>query len=246
MSLAVELVEQTYWDATYRDCHFEAPPPDDLLRTWIEDFVPPAVGSCFEIGCFPGRYLSVFGDLGYELNGIDITPRVNEELSEWLKQRGYRVGEILHGDFRDYCTARKYDVVCSFGFIEHFEEWPDILIKHAVLVREGGYLVVSTPNFRGLVQRILHVTLDRENHRRHNIAAMRPVLWSKLIQDMNFHLLFSGCFGPFGFWNEEQRRNRVQNEALHYIYRLMPSLQKTLPENKKSYSPFCGLIARKK
>jgi len=242
----VECVEQAYWDTTYRDCHLEAASDDDLLRTWIEAFVPPGEGSCLEIGCFPGKCLSVFGDLGYELNGIDLTPRVDDELPDWLKQRGYRVGEISQGDFRDYRTTRKYDVVCSFGFIEHFEDWPDILIKHAMLVDKGGYLIVSTPNFHGFVQRILHVILDRENHRRHNIAAMRPVLWSKLIRDMDFNVLFSGCFGLFGFWNEEQPRNRVQNEALYYIYRLMPRLQKILPENKTSYSPFCGLVAKKK
>ena len=242
----MDFIDQKHWDNAYETCEFEAAPIDDLLRRWVERLVLRGKGRCLEIGCFPGTYLAVFGELGYELHGIDLTPRVEDELPNWLRSRGYRVGEFRRSDFLSCNVGQKYEIVCSFGFIEHFADWPDVLIKQASLVRKGGYLVVSTPNFSGFIQRLLHFTLDRENYDRHNVYSMNPVSWKKIIRCMDFDILYSGYFGSFGFWNEEQRRGRLQNELLYLVYRLMPHLQKILPCDMKSYSPFCGLIAKKR
>ncbi len=241
----MEFVEQKHWDRTYEDCEFQVAAEDDLLRRWIERHIPKGDGSCLEIGCFPGTYLSVLGDLGYELNGIDLTPRVEYDLPNWLRVRGYRIGEFSRSDFRSFPSDQKYDVVCSFGFIEHFADWPDVLIKQALLVNENGHIVVSAPNFHGVVQKMLHLSLDRKNYSRHNVASMKPALWKRIVRDMGFNVLFSGYFGAFGFWVEEQRRNRIQKEALYHLHKLMPHIQKVLPKDKMLYSPFCGLIAKR-
>jgi len=242
----MDLVEQAHWNRLYEDIEPALANEDDTIRRWIEKFVPEGEGSCLEIGCFPGTYLAVFGELGYQLNGIDRAPGVETTLPSWLELKGYRVGEFEKADFSDFAPRRKFDVVSSFGFIEHFHDWARVLKRQASFVKTGGLLVVTVPNFRGVVQRALHLLLDGQNYRRHNIASMNPDLWTAAIVDMDFEVVYSGYFGSFGFWNEEQRRGRIRNEALYYVYRLMPALQKMLPEDKAAYSPFCGLIARKR
>ena len=209
----MEFLNQKHWDSAYATCELEAAPIDDLLRKWIEKLVPRGRGRCLEVGCFPGTYLAVFGELGYELHGIDLTPRVEDELPDWLRNRGYEVGKFTRSNFLSCDVGLKYEIVCSFGFIEHCEDWPDLLIKQASLV---------------------------------NVHSMNPASWKKIIRYMDFDILYSGYFGPFGFWNEEQRRGRMQNELLYLVYRLMPHLQRILPCDSKSYSPFCGLIAKKR
>ena len=172
--------EQRLWDEGYVKSDLFVAPPDDLIRRWLQKNIPPGQGSCLELGCFPGRYLAVFGELGYEVNGIDLTPRVELDLKPWLQQRGYQVGELIRDDVFTHPFGRRYDIVCSFGLIEHFEDWPGLLRRHAELVAEGGTLIVSTPNFRTGIQGLLHRWCDQENLGRHNLAAMFPDKWAQV------------------------------------------------------------------
>ena len=238
------LVEQNYWDASYTRLPLATASEDDPVRHWLRKFVPHGSGTCLEFGCFPGRYLAVLGELGYELHGIDLTPRAETELPAWLRLRGFRVGEIKRADIWQYEPNRTYEVVCSFGLIEHFVDWPRLIARHAGLVQEKGYLVISTPNFRGWIQRLLHLSLDLENYRRHNIAAMSPRCWGRMVAESGFRIIDCGWFGGFDFWADHQARNILQKAALKFIRRSLPRL-KGLPANVPAYAPHCGLVAQK-
>ena len=239
------LVEQSYWDDNYEKCNdIIVAREDSPIRQWLTRFFNNAQGTCFEVGCFPGTYLSIFGELGYELYGIDLTPRVETDLPLWLKNRGYKVGKFFQADFLKYNDENKYDIVSSFGFIEHFINWDDILIKQARLVKEGGYLVVQIPNFRGFIQRTLHIFLDKENYNLHNISSMNPDLWANIIRKMDFEIVYYGYFGAFHFWIGKQSRNIIQKASIALIRHLLPFLKK-IPKDRMVYSPYCGLIAKK-
>lgn len=237
--------EQNYWDEGYLGWKFYVPSKTDVLRHWIESFLKNGNGKCIEIGCFPGTYLSVFGEHGYELHGIDLTPRVEIDLPKWLKSHNYRIGEFLKVDFADYNPGNKFEIVCSFGFIEHFSNWEEILRKQALLVEDEGYLFVSTPNFRGFVQRLLHSTLDRENYDRHNIESMRPEIWREIIEGLGFNIIYCDAIGPFDFWDEAIKKNRLQKILLRLIYKIMPVLKKLFKKNMM-WSSYYGIVAQKR
>jgi cyclopropane fatty-acyl-phospholipid synthase-like methyltransferase len=154
------------------------------------------------------------------------------------------VGEIKRADIWCHEPKRTYEVVCSFGLIEHFVEWPQLLARHARLVQNKGYLVVSTPNFRGWIQRMLHVALDLENYRRHNISAMSPRNWGRMVGESGFRIIDCGWFGRFDFWADHQPRNIFQKATLKIIHRSLPRL-KGLPAKVAAYAPYCGLVAQK-
>ena len=157
----MDFVSQQYWDESYQETEFSRPETDDFLRLSLLKFIPSVQqGRAIEIGCYPGRYLSVLGDLGYELNGVDLTPKT-KQLHEHLTDAGYQVGRISHADFITFATTEKYQVVTSFGFIEHFENYWEVIMKQAELVAEKGYLVISAPNFRGFFQQTFHRLLIR-------------------------------------------------------------------------------------
>ena len=194
------LASQQYWDQGYQNLALDIASPRDPVRIWLESHLPAGSGSALELGCYPGRYLAVLGELGYELNGADLTPDVETVLPQWMRKSGYRTGEFVRADVWTHDFKRQFDVVASFGLIEHFEKWPELLCRHAHLVNKGGWLAVTTPNFRGGIQQFLHGWLDRDNLARHNLHAMEPQAWTNIVKPLGFNTVFCGYFGRFDFW----------------------------------------------
>ncbi len=239
------IFKQEEWDYDYENMTFFKPGDADEVRKWITRFMPLFSGRCFEVGCFPGRYLTIFGENGMELNGIDLTPRVNEELPAWLKSNDYLVGTFYRENFLDTHLKEKYNVVSSFGFIEHFNNWPEVILKHYEMVVKSGYLMISTPNFRGYFQKLLHSKLDNVNFHKHVIDSMNPELWSLLFKDKECEIIFSGYFGKFDFWHVWQSRKYWQRFILYRFIKIVPLLKKIVFFNSKALSPFCGIVVKK-
>jgi 2-polyprenyl-3-methyl-5-hydroxy-6-metoxy-1,4-benzoquinol methylase len=240
----MDLVDQSYWDKSYKDIELTVLVENDPIRKWIKSHISNSNGKCLEIGCFPGGILPVFGELGYELHGIDLTPRVEIDLPRWLKLQGYQVGKFERVDILKFFPNDKYDIVSSFGFIEHFSDWRNMLLKHASLVKKDGFLIIETPNFRGVIQRFLHSVFDKKNYERHNNDSMKPHEWKKIVTEKKFEIVFCGYFGNFLFWVDNDKRNWLQKMLINLIQSLTKRCLKYLPNNRM-YSPFCGIICKK-
>jgi 2-polyprenyl-3-methyl-5-hydroxy-6-metoxy-1,4-benzoquinol methylase len=239
------LASQQYWDNAYASYEFANIDNNSTIKDWIIGYIPNGVGkSCFEIGCFPGRFLTLFGDLGYELNGIDLTPRVQNDFPNWLKSVGYKTGEFYMEDFFCHRPKKKYDIVASFGFIEHFKNWDDVFQTHLNWVEDEGYLVVETPNFSGWLQRLLHYSFDLKNYRRHYVQSMDPIKWRQIAEDNGFEILYCGYFGEFEFWVDEPPQSWFRRKLMWFVFKAFPMI-KMLPKGRKAYSPYCGIIAKK-
>jgi 2-polyprenyl-3-methyl-5-hydroxy-6-metoxy-1,4-benzoquinol methylase len=240
-----EFIAQERWDQSYAQLRLRSAPANDPIRVWLEQHVPLGQGTCLELGCFPGSYLAVLAELGYEVHGIDRTPRVTPDLRDWMQHQGYRTGEFVRGDVFSYAYKRQYDVVCSFGLIEHFGRWSELVSVHARLVRDGGLLVITTPNFRGWFQCVLHQWLDSANLAEHNLDAMRPRRWADVVRPLGFTVVWCGYIGPFDFWVEPQPRPRWQAAVLKGLLTLKP-VGRLLPDNVGAYAPYCGLLAQRR
>jgi 2-polyprenyl-3-methyl-5-hydroxy-6-metoxy-1,4-benzoquinol methylase len=244
----MDLVSQNYWDSSYNNFDYHI--PSDEVTNWIDRFnkslLQTGNNNVFELGCFPGRYLSYIGKKGWTVNGMDLTPRMETDFATWLQSIQVQTGLLTAGDVLEYAktTSDKYDMVCSFGFIEHFENFDEIIRLHDAIVKPGGYLMITTPNFRGGVQKFLHSTLDAENLARHYLPSMKPFLWKSQLESMGYEVQFAGYFGNFDFWNDAQERNALQKFSLKAIRKIKPLL-KQLPDNA-AYSPYCGIFAQKK
>jgi SAM-dependent methyltransferase len=84
-------------------------------------------------------------------------------------------GRIHHADFFTIDPAT-YDLVVSFGFIEHFDDLESVFARHLDFVGPGGRLVVGVPNFAGL-NRMLQRWADPAYLELHNLRAMDPELY---------------------------------------------------------------------
>jgi len=180
------------WDDAYAVIQPSAARTDDELRIFIENnFASVSNGDCIEIGCYPGTYLSVFGERGYRLHGID-TSRYLLRMPEHFLVSGYRCGEFFQQDLFTFVGTRKYDVVCSFGFVGHFIDYLNAIDKMSELVDREGYIIVTVPNFRGWFQNLFHRFFDRKNFLQHNVAAMNTSEWETLLLSKGFDIVGFG------------------------------------------------------
>lgn len=143
------------------------------IRRWIESEVRATTkADVFEIGCYPGKFLAVFGKLGYTLNGIDSFSKTNPAMSDWLKNEGYKIGQFYQSDFLNFSSKRQYDIVCSFGFVEHFKNWEEVLINHIKLTKDCGYIIIDVPNLKSPLYYFLYKIFEPEVLKNHEFSAM--------------------------------------------------------------------------
>jgi 2-polyprenyl-3-methyl-5-hydroxy-6-metoxy-1,4-benzoquinol methylase len=110
-------------------------------------------GSVLEIGACPGSNLLALAlSHGYRPVALDYLPAVRS-LPAAFRKHDVEV-EIIEADFLSIPEDRKFDVVMSFGFIEHFNDAEAVLRKHWALVAENGFLMLGLPIF-GPMQMIL-------------------------------------------------------------------------------------------
>jgi SAM-dependent methyltransferase len=242
----MDYVDQSHWDDGYRRLEFST--AADRVTGWIASRIPAVPAgehqSVFEFGCFPGRYLSFFGSLGYEVNGCDVTPRT-DEMARWLASRRLKIGTVMNADALSLGVKPVHDVVYSIGFIEHFEDYPVVIDAHDRQLRPGGTMVLACPNFRGAFQNRLHRTFDRRNLGLHNVKAMDPAEWARILERVGYVIEFAGFFGGFDFWTDDglERPGFVKKAAAIPI-KLMGRAMARFPDGE-AWSPYVGLVARK-
>jgi len=180
--------------------------PDSLTFQDIFQRHLPQGGDCFEVGCYPGGYLIYLSKkFNCRVHGIDMYPGVND-LPAHLRANGAEVGSIVQGDFFSFDPPIKYDTVCSFGFVEHFTDLPRVFKCHADLVKPGGVLILTCPNFRRL-QFLLHWIFDRDNLNKHVIETMDLKLWKKELTKLGLEVIEQGYYRTFDFWVEPAARS---------------------------------------
>jgi 2-polyprenyl-3-methyl-5-hydroxy-6-metoxy-1,4-benzoquinol methylase len=242
----VKLTTQEYWQSNRASVTFKRQEAGHGIDVFIQKYTPVTTnGSAIEIGSFPGPHLATFGDLGYELNGIDFCPDNATGLPAWLKHEGFKTGDFWVSDFFEFKCERQFDVVSSFGFIEHFLNYDEVIAKHAALVKKGGYLLITTPNFRGSVQHFLHKHFDKENLAVHNVESMQPDKWAEQLQQAGFEILYKGHFGDFWFWRGAEKLSFIKTKLLWVIQRLVPRLRKYIASDSAAFAAYCGIAARK-
>jgi SAM-dependent methyltransferase len=248
------VVDQAYWDREYDHFYFHI--ADDVITEKVDSVIEKyaaqhPLGTCFEVGCFPGRYLAHFcKKYSLEANGVDAAAKMDDRFREWMESENILMGELRHGEAFSYIDKlhaenKTYDFVYSLGLIEHFTDAAEVVRTHAKIVGHGGLLVIVCPNFRGGLQYVMHTLVDRENRKRHVIRSMNPRKWARVLREEGFEILEAGSFGGFRFWAGDQKRGVVQ-QGLLYLFRRLAERGKDCPRDNNFYSPYCILAAWKK
>ena len=105
--------------------------------TWHAD------GRLLDIGCSWGRYLKIMQSYGWNVYGLEFNKQAVEYAQEKLGLGNVRQGMIEDAGFED----NFFDVVHMSMVLEHLHDPKLALEKIAVMLKPGGELIISVPNF---------------------------------------------------------------------------------------------------
>lgn len=106
-----------------------------------------------DVGCGTGELLLRLNDRYKILAGIDLNPCV----LDIARKKLFRLKNIavLQQDFMEYSSAKKYDACAMLDFLEHVSDPEKVLAKAGKLLRNGGQLVISVPNWYDKIKMFL-------------------------------------------------------------------------------------------
>jgi 2-polyprenyl-3-methyl-5-hydroxy-6-metoxy-1,4-benzoquinol methylase len=206
----------------------------------IQRFLPRGEGLSFlEIGCAPGGILGhICGALGYEAHGLDFACEPSD-IEALLRRHKVNVGEIHKADFLAWRPERRFDIVASFGFIEHFSDPLGLARRHFELAAPGGTVVLGVPNFAH-GQRVLHYVFDRAQLARHNTTCMSLDFMRRVAHENNAELRFAEYVGGhFAFWPGHDPRRRITELVMRQSVRALHGIGRRLPgRTNRWFSPY--------
>lgn len=200
LKLMKSIVDKNYWENHWQKIKFEIAPQNHPIRQWIELKVPETnYKTCLEIGYYPGKFLAVFGEKGYVLNGIDFFTESQNSSILWLKKCGYNIGSFYKSDLWDFKVSESYDIVCSFGLIEHFKNWKEVLNKHIELTKTAGTIMIDVPNLNSFLYRFLYKLFEPRVLKNHESSAMNISNICHVFKENKCDIKKADYFGYFYF-----------------------------------------------
>lgn len=200
--------------------------------------------SCIELGALPGGFLTYFHNkFGYKITGLDFAD--NTEIFDiTMKENRIKKYNYIKADILVYDPKPQYDVVTSFGFIEHFENIDQILSKHIKFLKPEGFLVITVPNFRN-IQYLYHRIFDAKNLAIHNTKTMNILEMEERFERLGLEKIKVKYVGKAEFWFEDEWRPKIARDFRSYITNLMNRFF-SRANSSSAYSPLILYIYKKR
>jgi SAM-dependent methyltransferase len=243
--------QETYTTKEHWDAYFQKYQPTIIRSVFFADLFerhlsPDPARRVLEIGCAGGEYLCYFAKhFGFQPFGVDYSDEIRKT-AELFEFNGQPRPTLIQEDFFKWQTEERFDVVCSFGFIEHFDDPGIVIQKHVDLLAPGGKLIITLPHFAHL-QYFFHWLLDRENLAIHNTRTMRLGVLRKALVGVPVSIDYLNYYQTFGFWTERKQWNRWQRAAEKAIQTIGKIAWKCFGFNYPNFllSPHIVLVASK-
>ncbi len=176
---------------------------DSIISKYIPRFVNKKAKIC-EIGSGDGKLLKKISSmLGCQPLGVDYF----KEAARESDKNGIKT---IVADAFDRTFLKKYknyfDVVFSYGFVEHIFP-PEKAIKiHYEILKPGGYVIIQIPRLKGF--NLLKAKLFRpEVIPFHNLNIMESDLLEEVCQSVEIEKLFCKNYGTFKFRFPMEKKN---------------------------------------
>lgn len=203
MQLENSLTTPNDWQQYYSQRDYDTIVNAAQSPVLIEDFLSEKTGSIFELGCGQSRCLARAAKLGWEIGGIDFNKEALLPLKKFAGDVGVQNNHLVNGDVFSYdidSIDKKYDLLVSFGFMEHFRNPAEILTQWKAVLKPGGKVITSIPNLLSINAYFFekydpefwkqHEPFSREQLDSFHISAgLSPVSKSEYIGKFDLHSL---------------------------------------------------------
>ena len=237
-----KLTDRRYWVEYWANYQYEKIPS----RVVYEDYLPLCQGasSFIEIGGFPGiNALYFYKHVCPDVSLLDFYCD-REMVNELERRNGIPCNTVkcLEADFFQYTSDRKYDIVFSHGFIEHFQDTADVIARHVRLLSDSGRLLIVLPNFRGMNGGIQWL-FDRQNLKAHHLQSMDVKFLRRIAEDLGLKEVKVEYTRKPVVWLEP--KPCLVNRIFRLPVRLLSYALKLFPVKGRLLSPYILLTARK-
>ena len=140
--------QRAYFERTLKQTMVPRDTP--YLRRHVEELARFALlerdSRVLEVGCGMGRYTLLLAELGYRIEGLDLTPRLLEHLGATTRDR-FSIPTYC-ADVLDAPAELHDEFAALIGFfaLHHMHDLPATFAAMARLVRPGGYVTFLEPN----------------------------------------------------------------------------------------------------
>ncbi|PJJ83774.1 class I SAM-dependent methyltransferase [Mucilaginibacter auburnensis] len=196
--------------------------------------------TAIELGGFPGYY-AIYLKKYQNLDTTLLDYFIHEGLvNELLTANGLKQGDIniIEADLFNYTPEQQYDMVLSFGLIEHFANTKGIIQTHLSFIKPGGTLFITLPNFTGVngwVQR----KFDKENYDKHYIQSMNPTLLANYCRELGLKNVEAYYYGGFSIWLENKaHQSAITKGFVKGLWFAGKVISKVIPMESKLMSPY--------
>jgi SAM-dependent methyltransferase len=227
---------EKFTDNNYWKLYWDKHNIENKVSVFFEDLVKnfPRNSKLLEIGGFPGKFAAYFKNkLNSDVTILDsyIDPSKIHRVEEiyGIEQNSIK---YIKAEFLNTVLIEDYDIVCSFGFLEHFIDTKDIIERHLKCLKKGGILFITIPNFKsinGFVQKIFH----SENYYRHNIKCMDVSLLAKILKEFEMEKFVVEYYGHPIIWLEKDANIGKNNRYI--IEKVINKIVGHLPFKKIKY-----------
>lgn len=206
-----EIVEKTYWDEAWR----MTPLPKGLNpragktrnyvnRRFHEEFqarfsrIDTKGKRLLEIGCARSIWLPYFAkEFGFDVYGVDYSEVGCRQALKMVRNEGGD-GKVLCADFFSTSCFKpeSFDVVVSFGLVEHFQDTAACIAALSGFLKPGGLMITNIPNMFGAVgffQKMinrpvyeLHVPVDQKRLFQAHVSSGLEILACDYFLFINF------------------------------------------------------------
>lgn len=155
MDIKQELTEKQYWNKGWdRKVTMRVP---SKLNNAVRDFlrlmrphIKPGM-KVLEIGCAPGKYLSLVAvEFGVEVAGLDYSTVGIETCKKLFETLGLNADFRCEDLFSTSFENESFDIIYSKGLIEHFRDPTGAVEVHHRLLKRGGRAIITVPNYSGI------------------------------------------------------------------------------------------------
>ena len=196
-----------------------------------------------ELGGFPGTFAVYFKKFkNYRVSLLDyfVSRPIVDSLLQ-MNQIQTDELQVIEADLFAYDSDQQYDLVFSSGLIEHFEDTGNIIKKHVDLIKDGGTLLITLPNLRGL-NGWLQKTFHQENFEIHNLKCMDIDHLRQICESLGLHNLEVNFTGKPMVWLEAEAPVK---SWFRKLVKLKSLALKAFPIKGYFLSPFIYILARK-
>ncbi len=243
----MEFTDKDYW-ADYWKKYTPFVVRKDILFSDLLDQMPDGDLSCLEIGGFPGSYCIYMHQYKHYASTL-LDFYINDDIMNRTLQLNAvekKDIEVIQGNVFEVNIEKQFDLVMSFGFIEHFSDTEAILKKHFDFLKKGGSFLITLPNLKGLLGKITK-KFDYDAFITHNLESMDIAHLKDILRKTgvaHFDVFYYGP--PYLYINS----NADPSDTTRALVSTLSSIMcKTLPKvglhRNKWFSPNIVIIGKK-